>query len=177
MEEVQRMVVISHLADALRQEGSWCGETHLQKSTYLLQTIFSVPTDFRFVLYKHGPFSFELRDVLNVMLSSGLLELEHRPGYRPSMVRTAPAERLEAGFHKTVSSVDRAVQYVARLIGSAGVFELERTATAVYLLSQRESDSNQHLAEELNRLKPHVSIDDALVSISDMRGRLEEARR
>jgi len=34
MNTLQRAALLTELADKLRQQGSWCGETHLQKATY-----------------------------------------------------------------------------------------------------------------------------------------------
>jgi hypothetical protein len=176
MEEIQRLVVIARLVDALRRHGSWCGETHVQKAMYLLQTLCAVPTGFSFVLYKHGPFSFDLRDTLNQMLGSGLLDIEQRQPYGPTMIRTGAAERLEEGFPKTIGSVDGQIEFVGQLVGDSGVAELEREATAAFLVSQTPDRPDQGLAEELTRLKPHVTIDEALRAVRDLRQSFIEAK-
>ena len=67
MESIKRQVILLSLIESMKDNGSWCGETHIQKSMYFLQTMFLVPTDFEYILYKHGPFSFELRDSLGDM--------------------------------------------------------------------------------------------------------------
>lgn len=51
MHELQRTAVLLQLASAMWDQKSWCGETHLQKATYLLQEMMEVPTKFDFVLY------------------------------------------------------------------------------------------------------------------------------
>ena len=62
MKLLKRNVMVLTLARKIRNRGSWCGETHLQKAVYLLQDLAGVETGLEFVLYKHGPFSFGLRD-------------------------------------------------------------------------------------------------------------------
>ena len=64
LDRVRNGVVITRLIETLRERGSWCGETHVQKAAFFLQELMEVPTRFHFILYKHGPFSFDLRDEL-----------------------------------------------------------------------------------------------------------------
>ena len=46
MNRLQRAAILLTLLDALRQRGSWCGETHLQKSVYFLEEMCGVPLGF-----------------------------------------------------------------------------------------------------------------------------------
>ena len=62
MEEHDHWGVVCLLVEEMRRQGSWSGETHLQKGTYLLKHLVGVPLQYKFTLYKHGPFSFQLRD-------------------------------------------------------------------------------------------------------------------
>jgi len=81
--------VLLDLVVELRNSGSWTGETHVQKATYLLQELLGLPTGFEFVLYKHGPFSFELREALERMEAGRLIELEEqRYPYGPKSFKT-----------------------------------------------------------------------------------------
>ena len=76
------------LIEKLRQEGSWCGETHVQKAVYFLQNLMGVPLQFDFILYKHGPFSFDLRDELTALRADGILRLETRGLYGARIAAT-----------------------------------------------------------------------------------------
>jgi uncharacterized protein YwgA len=62
MKEAQNRAILVTLIKSLRSKGSWCGETHIQKAAFFLQQLTGVPIDFDFILYKHGPFSFDLRE-------------------------------------------------------------------------------------------------------------------
>jgi hypothetical protein len=75
MDRLQKSAIIISLLEALQQNGSWCGETHIQKAMYCLQQIRDVPTGFEFILYKHAPSSFDLQDELTAMCADGLLEM------------------------------------------------------------------------------------------------------
>ena len=63
-------------------------ETHVQKAMYLMQELLEVPTEYSFILYKHGPFSFDLSDELTSFRGDYLLELAPR---RPPMAHALPS--------------------------------------------------------------------------------------
>jgi uncharacterized protein YwgA len=55
---------------------------------YILETVLGVPSGFEFILYKHGPFSFDLRDELGSLRTDGFIEWELKSErYRPSLKR------------------------------------------------------------------------------------------
>ena len=56
--------LLAELIEKLQENGSWCGETHVQKCAYFLEDLLGVPVGCEFVLYKHGPYSFDLHDAL-----------------------------------------------------------------------------------------------------------------
>ena len=85
MMDLKRSALVVALVNRLSQRGSWCGETHIQKTTYFLQGLLNVPTGFEFILYKHGPFSFDLRDELARLRAYGYLDLSPEPPYGPSL--------------------------------------------------------------------------------------------
>ena len=74
MNRLAQQAILSGLATRLGSRGSWVGETHLQKAAYLLSQLRGVDFDFDFILYKHGPFSFELRDELALMTPRAYLK-------------------------------------------------------------------------------------------------------
>ena len=71
MNRLQRAAVLLTLLEQLQARGSWCGETHVQKSVYFLQDLLQVPLGFEFVLYKHGPYSFDLNDEITAVQLHG----------------------------------------------------------------------------------------------------------
>ena len=52
MERLRRASLFLALNEELRNSGSWAGETHMQKATFFLQELMSVPMEFDFVLYQ-----------------------------------------------------------------------------------------------------------------------------
>jgi uncharacterized protein YwgA len=70
------------VVDGLHRHGSWTGKTHVQKTLSLLRDAGVIDVPFAFVLYKHGPYSFEVEAELEQMQSYGALKVEPNPqGY------------------------------------------------------------------------------------------------
>jgi uncharacterized protein YwgA len=170
MNETQAKVVLTALIESLRERGSWCGETHVQKNAYFLKELLGVPFEYDFILYKHGPFSFELRDELTGMRADGLLELEARPyPYGPSLVATDVSLSLEERFPKTLATYKDAIDFVTDHLGSQGVVPLERLATALMVTREtKEELTVDERARRLTALKPHVSIDAARRAVEEV---------
>lgn len=158
MRRLQRAAVVCHLAERLRAADSWCGETHMQKAAFLLEAARDVPLEHEFVLYKYGPFSFDLRDELDELRARGFLKLEPQSyPYGPRIGVTRRGPRLLDQHPKTVASYAEQVDDVVDFVGSRGVSALERLATAVYLVRRDPDASDDTLAEQLCEIKPHVT--------------------
>jgi uncharacterized protein YwgA len=162
MNGLQRASILLSLVENLRERGSWCGETHIQKSTYFLQELLEVPLEFEFILYKHGPFSFDLSDEITAMRADALLRLQPQPHpYGPSLIPDEGTESIKKRFAKTQKKYARKVEFVADKLRNSGVANLERYATALYVIqeSNRTSDAESR-ASRIHDLKPHISIEE-----------------
>lgn len=170
MNRLQRVAILTRLSDKLRERGSWCGETHLQKATYFLQELLNVPTEFKFILYKHGPFSFDLRDELAAMCADELLKLKpHAPPYGPTIVTSDDGKVLQERFPKTLTRHQSSIDFVAEKLGDKGVSALEGLATALYVT--KEAGKNVPVAERAERLKalkPHILRDQARAFVEEV---------
>lgn len=164
MNERARDAMLARLVDRLREQGSWSGETHVQKAVFLLQEMLSVPTGYEFILYRHGPFSFDLRDGLTSLRADDLLELEIQPPpYGPKLKTTDLGRQLQGLYPKTLGRYEGHLDHVARFLGERGVTELERLATALYATRCEEGMDRSVVdrANLIHRWKPHVSVEDA----------------
>jgi hypothetical protein len=156
----------------LKSHGSWTGETHIQKATYLLQELLNLPTGFKFVLYKHGPFSFDLRESLEQMEAGRLIELkEQQYPYGPKIAEGPAASRFRASTQRS-QLFQPGITFVSKELGNAGVAELERVATALYVTLDLEVKPEAR-AQKLVQLKPHVQLQEA----NEAFARLEEIRK
>jgi uncharacterized protein YwgA len=165
MDRFKRTALLTALAENLRKKGSWCGETHLQKATYFLQEVEKVRIGYHFILYKHGPFSFELRDELTAMRSDGFFDLQPQWPYGPTLIPTRKSKLLRQEYPKTLRKYQKQLNFVSDQLGKENVFELEKLATALYIRREKSSKSENQRAKYLHSLKPHVSFDDSLEAV------------
>ena len=157
---LEKAAVVLALADAMKAAGSWCGETHLQKAVYLLQELTNVPLGFEFILYKHGPFSFDLRDALTAMRADYQLRIRANPiPYGPTLVPTGTGKRLQERFSSAVEKHRKEIDFTVAHLGSKSVTDLERLGTAFYVREEDDSRSQEEVARRVIELKPHIPID------------------
>ena len=168
MNRLKQYALLSELADQLRRRGSWCGETHIQKAAYFLQELRKVPLGFEYMLYKHGPFSFDLRDELTAMRADSFLDLSERGPYGPSLVPTKLSIELRKDYPKTLEKYCPDIEFVADSLGNRNVAELEKLATALYVYFQHPSRSQSLRAKALHDLKPHISTSDSLEAVKQV---------
>lgn len=170
MNNTQKLVLLTRLIGELQARGSWVGETHIQKAVYMLQELTGLRLGYPFVLYKHGPFSLELREELNDMRARGLLDLTPKPApYGPSYSVTDSGKALEERFPNTLGRHETFVTFVADLVGDRSASELERLGTALLLIVRSKEGSDQELAGELHGIKPHVTELQALDALAEMK--------
>lgn len=176
MKEASRAALLAELVRELRKNESWAGETHVQKTTYFLQELFGVPFDFKFTLYKFGPFSFDLRDQLNEMRNLDQLEFESQPKpYGPKLKVGDGSDQLRTRFPKTIKRYKEPVKFVSKELGPYGVAKLERVATALLVTKEMPDASVEERSARLNKYKPHVSLELSKEAIETVDGLTEEA--
>ena len=170
MNPLAQDALIARLARTMRESDSWTGETHIQKATYLLEVLADVPFDFDFILYKHGPFSFELRDALGNMQADRYLEREPQdPPYGPRFSVTERGLELEQRFAKTMSRYGSKVDWIAARLCGKGVASLKRLATALWVTTREgEGRTAEERAELLREIKRHVSEENALQAVKEI---------
>jgi hypothetical protein len=168
--------ILVGLARRLDENGSWSGETHLQKTAFLLLELARVPFNFDFILYKHGPFSFELHEELSSMRADRLLERQTQPApYGPRIVVTERGRELEGRLARTMARYGHALDWVAGQMGQRNVLELERLATALWITRRHEGADAESRAGELTQIKPHVNREAALAAVHEIDGLIEQA--
>jgi len=178
MERLQRAAVMLSLIDKLRGVGSWSGETHVQKATYVLQELLGVPLGYDFALYKHGPYSFSLSDDITALRADAVLRLEPKPyPYRPSIVADQESKQIAQRYPKTMARYDPVTDFVARRLGPMRVAELERIATAFYVTREQDmSHDVESRAQRIHQLKPHVTLEQAREAVKQVETLIVEAR-
>jgi len=176
MKKSQRDAVLLSLVREMVARGSWCGETHIQKAAYFLQALLGVPLEFDFILYKHGPFSFDLSYEITALRADALLRYQTRPyPYGPSIVPTDEGRSFLDSYPKTLKRYADQISFVAGKLGNMGVADLERLATALYVTLNQDGQSGPR-AEQIPLLKPHISLEEADLAVRRVDEIMGEAR-
>lgn len=168
MERLETISILLSLISELKRVGSWCGETHVQKTMYFLQELTDTPTVFKFILYKHGPYSFDLHDELAALQAINHLSLEPREyPYGPSIKVTDVGDSFLERYESQLASYTENIDRIVRKLGNKSVAELERYATAFYVSSDRGWDiSKEERANAIHSLKHHISENQALEDLN-----------
>ncbi len=177
MERLEQAATMLSLIEKLKASGSWGGETHIQKATYLLQEVLGVDMGFEFILYKHGPYSFELSDELKSMRADGFLALAQTPPYGATLKKGEMGEVLLEDYGKIVSKQEGTINFIANHLGNMGVLKLEKLTTAVFIKKEKSEADDVVLAECINEEKPHISIEEASQAIKEAEKLMVEAKK
>src|SRR5688500_675546 len=168
MNRLQRAAVLLSLITKMREKGSWCGETHIQKASFFLQRLLGVPLGFEFILYKHGPYSFDITKELTELRADSILDIQilneqYGPSYAPGKLN----DYLRTRFPKTLQRYDKQTGFVASQLGDKGVKELERLATALFVDVEVQGNVAEK-AKMIMRLKPHIGEGDARAAVEQV---------
>jgi hypothetical protein len=176
MTRFDRASLLLALIEQLRDNKSWAGETHLQKAAYILERVLGVPINFEFILYKHGPFSFDLRSEISSLRADGFLEWEVKSEvYGPSLRPGPLSTHLKRQFPAAPEQYNSEIDFVATRLGSKNVAELERLATAIYVTLD-EQTATESRSTRINELKHHVSLPEAEAAVREADEIIREAK-
>jgi uncharacterized protein YwgA len=174
MKRLSKCVLILALLEKLKENGSWCGETHIQKASYFLKEFAGIPIDYDFILYKHGPFSFDLRDELTAMRADGFMDLRPRNPYGATLEITEEGNDLMKRFPLTISRFRQKIDFVAEELGGKGVSDLEKLATALFVIKNEPDRCAGDRADRIHELKPHVTVFEAQLAIKAVEKMMSE---
>ena len=176
MGRLKRAALLTRLMERLRERDSWCGETHVQKAVFLVQELMKVPLELKFILYKHGPYSFDLRDELTGLRADGLLRLDPQWPWGPHFVPTEHSAYIQGLYPHTLQRYEESLTFVASALGDKDVDALERLATAFYALRRPDTgDTVEHKVAWIRKRKPHIPIDIATTAFEEARQLVQEA--
>ena len=169
MNEKERRALVCLLVKEMGKTDSWAAETHIQKCVYFLQEMLRVPVGLDYILYKHGPYSFDLRSELAVMRARYQLDLKPRYPYGPSFILGSRGE-LNLGL---VEQHEEAVKFVATELSVKTAGALERLSTALYVRAENPGLKDEEATQRIHDLKPHVKPSQAADAVDELH-RLEE---
>ena len=156
-----KQILVLDLIDKMWARNSWCGETHLQKSMYFLEDLAGAPMELGFILYKHGPYSFDFHDMIGDLRMQGLIEYEYIPPYGPRIKLSPEGKALLEESEQAIADWSGRVETVAECLADKRVVELEKLGTALLVFNERKDASRNDRAKKLHELKPHIDEEDA----------------
>lgn len=165
---IESRALLLSLIERMRSAGSWTGETHIQKCVYFINILFGVDLGHRFVMYKHGPYSFELRDELSAMRTRTMLTVEPRAPYGSSFNVGPASERLMGSHLELIGEHASALNFVSEKLSTRHVAELERLSAAAYVKRSDPQLDLERWAQALHGMKPHVSLESAKAALQEV---------
>ena len=171
---LSRKALIISLIRKMKKKDSWTGETHIQKCTYFFENLLMVPLEYNFILYKHGPFSFELRDELSSMLADNFIEMEPRRPYGASFLPGKYANVLEKEYSKIIDKYDVHTYYIVDKLANKSVKDLERIATALYVKINKDL-ADDEIVNQITAIKPHITKQSAREAVDELNNFIVQA--
>jgi hypothetical protein len=145
---------------------------------YILQDVSKSNFGYKYVIYKHGPYSFDLNNELAAMRSASILEFQFpREGYGPSIAPTMFGERVHDANQENIREYDRIVDFIADWFAGSDVRYLEKIATAYFVTMKNPRVPASERARKLNSLKPHVDIFAAEEAVQIVDAKRQEAQK
>jgi uncharacterized protein YwgA len=168
---------VAQAVQSLRSRDSWTGRIHVHKLLVLLYLSKLAEPPFDFEIYRYGPYSFELDEVIRQMTSLGHLRKEFpRKGYGPryslSSIGNQDLEHLEK---PTRDTIDRAAEQIKGFTSK----NLELTATCWWVSDKENLDSDDAIVHRVHILKPHydeAEIRQSLSRFKELKDHLCDAR-
>ena len=168
MDNLIRWSILLELISELKNVGSWCGETHIQKSAFFLEEMLGVPLELGFIMYKYGPYSFELSDDLTALRAYNYIDLMPLEPYGVTYSLKDEENKLKKFYEKDIEEYSEKIFSIAETFGNRTVVELEKLATAFFVYNNENIEDAEEIAKRLNEIKPHVSIQDAEKAVEEM---------
>lgn len=178
MEHRDEISLVLRAMNRMWAHGSWCGETHIQKNMFFLQELMGIPFQWSFVLYKYGPFSFDLAYLIGEIHGYSLVKLVPQWGFRPKIKVTELGKDFYQDQDEVHCTFDKGIEFVTRELGIKNVDELERLSTGLYVsLDKRYQNKGVPArAKRLTELKPHIQLSDASSAIEQADDFVSRAR-
>lgn len=178
MKEQHQRALVLRLLIVLEENGSWCGETHLQKTAFCLKDITKVPFDYDFILYKHGPFSFDLKDELSFLRAYDLIRFIIRQyPYGPSLSITERGQNFLEKYPKIQEKYKVGLNFIGKTLSNKNVAELEQIATALYITKKESIKEAAVITKRINEIKPHITLEKAAIAVKNIEDLSEEWKK
>lgn len=176
MIEQEKKTLICLILEALKKQGSWCGETHIQKAAYLAKEMFKIPLEeYDFFLYRYGPYSSEISVDLATMRNEEIIvrtaTYPFGATYGVKENKEIPSEDMEECRKQYGKKID----FIAEKFSDKGVGYLERLCTAHWVIRNYTNKTTDELAETLSEIKVKIPLETALKTIEETNSMIRKA--
>ncbi len=164
--DFKKHALILDVVEELKGYESRAGKTHVQKAFSLLNARGDIPIPFQFILYKHGPYSFDIEEEMELMKSYSALISVPVQEFGVMLSSGNMADYVKQRAPLSIEEM-KAIKRVCEFVGKRNVLELERISTAAWIRTQENIQDTNKVAQRLHELKPHVTVEDALKADSE----------
>jgi uncharacterized protein YwgA len=176
MNAMKESVLIGGIVHGLNERHSWSGETHIQKTSYVAKDVLKVPFESEFVLYKHGPYSFDLNSSLMKMRAQNLLAAIPQGQYGSTYQLNEPLWNAIKASSEVYDRFRTKLDFVCGQMARKNVAQLERLVTAVFVILRFPKLNPQHMRAKLREMKPHISEADAAIAFTEATDLMEQSK-
>lgn len=156
---MDRYTFLLSIIGKLEEIGSWAGNTHIQKTSEMTQSVTGVNM-YKYVMHYYGPYSFDLKDDLDLLVSRGFVErTPDEAGYHYSLTSKGSGflRQSEEGKSDEDIRVFEAIEKICNLFGKSTTVVLELISTVDYYLNTFGTEEEDKVVETVRRIKPHFS--------------------
>ena len=161
--------LILAMIEGLRAHGNRTGKTHVIKGLFLGKAAGVLEVPFDFFLYKHGPYSTDVEENLEEMISYGAVAVD--PAFDGYGVILRPGEKADFAQARAPLRPEtrEGIGRICQFIQGKNAGQLERLATAAWIRTVEGIQQTDEVASRLNLLKPHVNLQQARESDEELR--------
>jgi len=149
------------------------GRTLIQKTLFVANELHQLQVPFDFILYKHGPYSFDVDNAIHEMSSYRAVKVDPVSGYGVTITPGEGGKFVGKYGGSLLPEAKSAITEASRTLAPMNVKELERIATAVWIYYREGIREPGRISERLRQLKPHISdkgAQDAVGKLQDLLG-------
>ena len=169
MKESHRLGLLASIIQMLNDADSWTGRMHIQKLVYLAQRLLRLQSEYEFVLYQRGPYSFDLDADIRSLRSIGAVDIKPAPfPYGPKYLRTSLGQAI-GELSPVEDEMNHKLTALAGELGPKTASELELLATTHYVLHEGLCGTDKDILNRVVSLKPQFTSDQVEQALEQVR--------
>jgi len=175
----KKQALVLFIVRKLSEQKGWHGPVFVQRFIYLLQELLDVPLDLFFILYKHGPYSFELAETLTFLTANYLLEFKLPLNHlSPTLVPGKHAAYYDKKFKAEMDAINPRVTWLITKVNDMDFGKLTLLTFALYVLKQLrvQGKDEKKLISEMHQIRPVFSKKQITEAVEALKKLMNEAQ-